>query len=279
MAVLSWQAGNASGAFIAGTVIQAIATVNNPTYQAANWQGTLIVFATVLLVWLINVFLIKWLPLIQNMLMWVYVSAFIAIITVLWVKAPLNTAAEVFTTFANGGGWESVGLSLMIGQITAIYALVGKSITLFPSKRSRLKDFIGSDSAAHMSEEICDAGLAVPKAIMWSFGINAFLGLVFLIALLFAITDINAAINDPSGYPFIWVLMQALPGSVAGINAITAIMVILSLASNISFNASTSRQMFAFARDGGLPFSGWIAKVGQFPFKDYFRGPLVLCSD
>lgn len=134
MAVLSWQAGNSSGAFIAGTVIQAIATVNNSDYQAANWQGTLIVFATLLLIWVINVFLIKWLPLLQNMFMWIHVSAFIAIITVLSVKAPHSTAGEVFTTFANGGGWESVGLSLMIGQITAIYALVGRSTALVQSE-------------------------------------------------------------------------------------------------------------------------------------------------
>lgn len=124
-----------------------------------------------------------------------------------------------------------------------------------------------------MSEETRDAGLTVPKAMMWSFGINALLGLVFLITLLFAITDINAAIEDPSGYPFIWVLKQALPESSAGIDAITAIMIILSFASNISFNASTSRQMFAFARDGGLPLSGWIAKASHFSLTNDFIGP------
>jgi len=125
-AVLSWQAGNASGAFIAGTVIQAIMTVNNPSYQPTNWQGTSFVFATVRLVWLVNTFFIRWLPMLQNMLMWLHVSAFVAIITVLWVKAPHSRAAGVFATFSNEGGWKSAGLSLMIGQITAIYALVGK---------------------------------------------------------------------------------------------------------------------------------------------------------
>ena len=125
MATLSWQAGNASGAFIAGTVIQAIMTVDNPNYEPTNWQGTLFVFATVLLVWVINTFLIRWLPMLQNMLMWLHISAFVAIITVLWTKAPQNQAADVFTKFSNERGWQSVGLSLMIGQITAIYALVG----------------------------------------------------------------------------------------------------------------------------------------------------------
>lgn len=63
----------------------------------------------------------------QNALTWIHVLAFLAIIIVLWTKAPLNSASDVFTTFTNEGGWSSTGLSLMIGQITAIYALVGTS--------------------------------------------------------------------------------------------------------------------------------------------------------
>jgi len=76
--------------------------------------------------------------------------------------------------------------------------------------------------------------------------------------MLIVITDVDDALNDPSGYSFIWISKQTLRHSNANISAITAILIILSLASNISFKASTSRQTFAFARDGGLPFSGWI---------------------
>lgn len=53
-----------------------------------------------------------------------------------WVLAPRNTAEVVFTQFTDGGGWPSMGLALMVGQITALYAC------------------ICSDAAAHMSEEI-----------------------------------------------------------------------------------------------------------------------------
>lgn len=53
-----------------------------------------------------------------------------------WVLAPRNAASVVFTHFTDAGGWSSMGLSLMVGQISAIYAC------------------ICSDAAAHMSEEI-----------------------------------------------------------------------------------------------------------------------------
>lgn len=52
---------------------------------------------------------------------------------------------------------------------------------------------------------------------------------------------------DPSGYPFIWVLRQSVP--VSGINGLTILLLIIVIVSNISFNASTSRQTYAFARD------------------------------
>lgn len=128
MATLSWQAGNASGAFIAGLVVQGIMTVNNSDYGPTNWQGTLFVFATALLVRIVNTFFMRWIPLLQNLLMALHVSAFSAVFIVLWVGAPHNSASDVFTTFTNEGGWRSNGLSLMIGQITAIYGLVGRCL-------------------------------------------------------------------------------------------------------------------------------------------------------
>jgi Amino acid permease len=42
---------------------------------------------------------------------------------------------------------------------------------------------------------------------------------------------------------------------------LTIVILIFAIASNIAFNASTSRQTFAFARDNGLPFPKWVAHV------------------
>lgn len=88
---------------------------------------------------------------------------------------------------------------------------------------------------------------------------NGGLGLVFLISFLFAITDLEAALDDPTGYPFLTVFANAV--STGGVNGLTAIVTILIFAGTVSFNLSTSRQTWAFARDKGLPFSKWIAHV------------------
>jgi amino acid transporter len=110
-----------------------------------------------------------------------------------------------------------------------------------------------------MAEEVKDAGRNVPMAMFWSYVLNGILGLIFMITYLFCLTSVDDALNDPTFFPFIWVFRQAV--STGGINALTVMILVLVIASNISFNASTSRQTFAFARDKGLPFARWIGHV------------------
>jgi choline transport protein len=95
--------------------------------------------------------------------------------------------------------------------------------------------------------------------MIWSYLLNCGLGLVFLITYLFCITSVDDALNDASGYPFIFVFSQSV--SPAGVKGLTFIVVILIFAGTLGFNLSTSRQTWSFARDRGLPFSSWIAHV------------------
>lgn len=110
-----------------------------------------------------------------------------------------------------------------------------------------------------MAEEVRDASRYVPISLFWSYFGNSIMAIVFLIGFLFAMDDVNAAITHPSGYPFLYVFTNAL--SLQGVNALTIIVLLLVSAANVNFGASTARQTFAFARDGGLPFSAWIASV------------------
>lgn len=152
------------------------------------------------------------------------------------------SASDVFGKFENIGDWSSIGLALMVGQISAAYAL------------------ISSDAAAHLSEEVKDAGLTVPRSMVWSFVINAAMGLLFIVSFLFAMPNVNDALNYAGGtFTFFYVYTQTM--DLAGVNGVAIIGIFLLIGGNININASTARQTFAFARDNGLPFSGWISKV------------------
>ncbi|KAL1639716.1 hypothetical protein SLS58_007614 [Diplodia intermedia] len=240
MSTMSWQAGTASGPFLVGTLIQGCAIVAYPDYAVENWHGTLMVIAVAIIVWFFNVYGAHAMPMLQNLMLIVHVLGFLTIIIVLWLLSPRNTAERVFVTgWSNDGGWNSMGLSLMVGQISAIYAC------------------ICSDAAAHMSEEISDAGRVVPKAMIWSYLVNGGIGFVFLVTYLFMITDVEASLED--WYPHIWVFRQAVDD--AGVIGLNVIPTVLIFAGTVSYNLSTSRQTWSLARDKGLPFSDWIAKV------------------
>jgi amino acid transporter len=117
----------------------------------------------------------------------------------------------------------------------------------------------GSDATAHIAEEVRDAGRYVPISIFWSYFGNGIMAIILLVSYLFSIESVDDALDDPSGYPFIYVFGTAV--SKAGVNGLTSMILILVIAANISWNASTARQTFAFARDRGLPFSKWIGHI------------------
>lgn len=107
------------------------------------------------------------------------------------------------------------------------------------------------------AEEVRNASEVTPKTMFWSYMLNIPLAFAMLLVFLFAMTDVATATTE--AFPFVWILQNSL--STAGAQAITAIMFILVFMIDTSCFASTSRQLFAFARDDGMPFSTWMKKV------------------
>lgn len=94
--------------------------------------------------------------------------------------------------------------------------------------------------------------------------LNGALGLGSYIALLFSIGDIDAALATPTGWPFIEIFYNAT-NSKAGTTAMTSVLIVLIICATFGYVAAASRQMWAFARDRGVPFHSYLAKVRYFP--------------
>ena len=91
--------------------------------------------------------------------------------------------------------------------------------------------------------------------------LNGVIGFVMVITYCYVITDIETMIwKNPSPFPFVDVFYAAI-GNKGGTIAMVSIVTALSICANLSVLAAASRQAWAFARDEGLPFSGWIRKV------------------
>jgi choline transport protein len=117
----------------------------------------------------------------------------------------------------------------------------------------------------NIAEEIQDASITLPNAIMWSVVANATLAFVMGITLAFTLGDIDNILATTTGEPFIQVFFNATR-SYVGTNVIVAIVIIMLTACCISEGATASRQIWSFARDGGLPGSTWLARVNYQSF-------------
>lgn len=123
LSIMSWQAGVAGGAVLVGTITQSLIALNRPSYDPQGWQGTLFVIFVTFIVFCINVWGAKALSSVQKAFLIVHVLSFVAVMIILWVMARTQSAKAVFTRFENFAGWGSMGLSLMVGQVNAVYLI------------------------------------------------------------------------------------------------------------------------------------------------------------
>ena len=100
-----------------------------------------------------------------------------------------------------------------------------------------------------MSEELRDASLQLPRAMMYATFGNGILGIVMIITFCFCITDLNIVVGDnASAYPVINVVNNAT-SSLAATCVLGALIVVLLYFSTVTTVASASRQVWAFSRD------------------------------
>ena len=145
-----------------------------------------------------------------------HVVGFFAVLIPLVYLAPTNSASFVFTSTADAGNWPNYGIAFCVGLVTST----------FP--------FVGYDAASHMSEEVREPQVVIPRAMIGTILTNGLLGFGMIVALLFAMGDINTILESPAsaaGYPFIAIYYQAT-GSLNGTNAMTAVSLVIVIMAN-----------------------------------------------
>jgi choline transport protein len=171
------------------------------------------------------------------------VGFFVILVPMIYLSAHAD-AKVIFTTFTNKGGWPTQGVAFMTILSGAVF------------------DFLGSDSVIHMAEETQNAAKVSPKSMFISIIFNGVLGLAALIAVLICADDLDAALKSPIGHPFIALFLQTTQ-SVAGAMLMSIVIFLMQMFAAIGIMAATSRMLWAFARDRGVP--GWrtMIKVNQ----------------
>ncbi|KAL9596792.1 MAG: hypothetical protein Q9219_005551 [cf. Caloplaca sp. 3 TL-2023] len=234
---IGWQGSIVGLSFVAGTIVQGLITLHDETYEPQQWHGTLLVIAAVAIAIAINVFLSKSLPMAEYLILVLHIVGLFAIIIPLLTMAPKNSARVALLEVTNSGGWSTTGTSFMVGLLTALASMMGMD-----------------------SEEVKNASETLPKAIIWGASLNALLGYVTVLTLCFTMTDIPALLDSKSGFPFLQ-LFSDITKSFAATAIMAALVIITLVLAVVSEVATASRQIWAFSRDDGLPFSKYLRRV------------------
>lgn len=102
--------------------------------------------------------------------------------------------------------------------------------------------------------------MVLPRAIMWSVAPNAILGLLVIVTLAFTSGDVQQIMASPTGEPFIQIFYN-VTGSKAAATVMASIVIILLCSCCFSEVATSSRQLWSFARDRGFSASSWLSQV------------------
>jgi amino acid transporter len=120
--------------------------------------------------------------------------------------------------------------------------------------------FYGFESCGDISEETKDAGRQVPRAMRLTLIWGGIGSLILTGALLLSMPETNAvgATVEGGGVPFI------LGELSSGLQDFLLLLIIFAFFScGTSIQGAGSRLIFAYARDGALPASGWLSRIHE----------------
>lgn len=88
-----------------------------------------------------------------------------------------------------------------------------------------------------------DPGRTISQVMRTAYLLNGVLGLIFLVVYMTCMIDVPSALDDHTGFPFLFVFKEAFDRTT--VNILTTIVLVLLLAGTLSYNLSSSRQIWA----------------------------------
>jgi amino acid permease (GABA permease) len=207
-------------------------------YSTTAHSHTIYLFAGILVLHgVLNQFGVRLIAVLNNVSVWWHIVGVLLIVAVLAiVPSHHQSASFVFTHFVNGQGWTGWGSKiyvLLLGLLLAQYT------------------FTGYDASAHMTEETRDAATAGPRGIVTSILVSLVAGWVLLIGVTFAIQSYSG--ESGATVPPAQIFVDAL-GATGG-KLLLLVVIVAQLFCGMSSVTANSRMIYAFSRDGALPFS------------------------
>ncbi|KAI5858219.1 amino acid transporter [Durotheca rogersii] len=228
--------------FFGAQFIQAAAVIASGGGYAIEAWSTYLIFAAIVLfttganVWG-NRILGRW----NDAALYWSLLGVVVISVVLLATSPKNGARFVFTEFRNDSGWPD-GMAWILGLLQSALSL------------------IGFDAALHMAEEMPTPAIDAPRAILYTVMVGGVTGTAFILVILFCITDPETVLNSPANMPIAELILQAT-GSRAAATVLSLMMAVCFINGTNGSVTSSSRLLFAMARDKGIVYHKYFAHI------------------
>lgn len=243
--LVAWWMMAISAGILAAQCILAGGNVIDTHYVPQRYQAWLVYLGIVLTGGVFNTFCIKIMPLYTKITLYWSIIAFLVFIIVIVATTDNDKRAEakwVFGGFSNEMGWSNNGASWLLGMA-----------------QTAALCFTGYDSIVHMTEELPNPSVSAPFAIIFTPITGGITGFLFLIALLFQVSDIDAA---TSAYVALAQITSASAGTAGGVILTMFIAIGLGVGTYLDI-LTCSRLTYALARDKAFIFPKFFNHVND----------------
>jgi len=181
-AVAGWWALTATAGSLAGSLILGAYALKNPDYEAQRYQTFVIYVGYTLIACALNLWGLRILPLLNKAaITWSLVgAAAIAIVCLACKSGDYQSGSFVFGKYINETGWNN-GVAWILGLLQSSFGLTAY------------------DAVSHMVEEMPNPHRNAPFAMVLAVIIGSVSSFIFLICLLFTITDVDTLLESSAG--------------------------------------------------------------------------------
>ncbi|KAK4551255.1 hypothetical protein LTR86_011269 [Recurvomyces mirabilis] len=242
LVVTGFLSAGAANGILAANLLLGMFQLSHPLYIIQRWHTCVLCWILLAVAASINIVGRAVLDRLGRLMMVFNILSFVVVITAILVMDDHKRSARfVFLGFQNTTGFGNAYAALQ-GILQAAWGMTGY------------------DAAAHMVEELHDAKTIVPQAIVAPVWVGAVTGLIFLVAAMFCMDETATAGHNSTEIPLLTILEQATSSVISTI-ALSSLIATITVASLWFLTAQSSRVIYAFARDDGLPWSHWVKQV------------------
>ncbi|UPK91726.1 hypothetical protein LCI18_002661 [Fusarium solani-melongenae] len=224
---LAWAGSICASASVALSISSAAVgcyQLSHPDFEIKTWHVVLCYQLANAFIFLFNC-VGRLLPTIASIPLYTTLISFAVILIAVTASAETHQDPKfVFATFINNTGWAQNGIAVIVGLINVNWG------------------FSCLDTAIHLAQEVHSPEKMVP------------------IAMLFSLTNFELVLTTVTGVPMLELFHQALRHK-GGAIALEALIICTGSGCLAACHTWSSRLCWSFARDGGLPYSGFLARI------------------